>query len=946
MNTPMSASRLARLWALVLLGIVLPGLAACGGGASDSGPASFAATFGRESARVHQTTPFTVSKVSATVATCCDGQTIHVAWSDRRFIGGSILYNRSDDLGATWLPQDVRLDAATGDSLGGAGPVICCDGADIYVVWLDDSTLLAARSADGGATWAAAATVSAVNRRSSVNYLAAACCAGTAFVAWTDDAAADSRDIDAFVARSTDGGASWSQPTTLDSRTEDARELVLCCDIVGQAIHVHAAWSQGPSSAELTFYNRSIDAGATWLASATNVSPATADSRWVGICCSGPRVYIGWGASVSNSNSDMYLNSSADSGATFLGQIRVNTSVTAQSTASAEPQICCSGLNVYMAYSSRRDASQSIYFNRSTDGGASVEPAEIRLDASDVGDTRSDFGAHLDCDGSHVFAAWSGFEGTTRTVRAASSINGGLSFETDQVLDQPGLDTSPTPKAACVSGSNRSAVWLDDRNGTAQLWTNGSVQGAAYRAMDTAVSSNLPGGDAVRPEDLDTCCANGVLHAIWVDERSGAERATYNRSVDGGKTWLSADVLVDPSEDAHDRASDTRICCDGQRLYAAWRSDGPDRESQLRVAASADGGLTWAPSTVAATGFPAEPADINDFDICCEGTTVYVAFEARDSTPTGGGERDMYAAASADGGATWLPSVRLDSGPVGAADSRDGQICCRGNTAHVVWWDEVSGTEMIYASRTTDSGATWSTATVLNPEPLLGSQGAFEPRVCCSGSNVYAVWEQEYDAGQDIHMNRSVDGGATWLPASVRLDTGDGAGLVDSRDPMVCCTGTSVHVGWEDERGGHEGVWYSGSGDAGVTWTEPRAVSTTVGSGLVEIRVRRPQILCSEDRVFIAWSTVSETEEELGSASRLATIGGDIPCIRVNGSSDDGATWLAQDVAVSPTDLGSEQIFEDPFRLRACMEGDTVHILWTLEEISSEALGVFINSNK
>ena len=44
------------------------------------------------------------------------------------------------------------------------------------------------------------------------------------------------------------------------------------------------------------------------------------------------------------------------------------------------------------------------------------------------------------------------------------------------------------------------------------------------------------------------------------------------------------------------------------------------------------------------------------------------------------------------------------------------------------------------------------------------------PEVCCSGSNVYAVWRDSRGTTAGVFFNRSTDGGRTWLPEDVRID--------------------------------------------------------------------------------------------------------------------------------------------------------------------------------
>ena len=54
------------------------------------------------------------------------------------------------------------------------------------------------------------------------------------------------------------------------------------------------------------------------------------------------------------------------------------------------------------------------------------------------------------------------------------------------------------------------------------------------------------------------------------------------------------------------------------------------------------------------------------------------------------------------------------------------------------------------------------------------------PQIAASGSSVYVVWEDQRTRFDDIFINRSTDGGASWLGSDRRLDTGVPAGTASS----------------------------------------------------------------------------------------------------------------------------------------------------------------------
>ena len=148
------------------------------------------------------------------------------------------------------------------------------------------------------------------------------------------------------------------------------------------------------------------------------------------------------------------------------------------------------------------------------------------------------------------------------------------------------------------------------------------------------------------------------------------------------------------------------------RVYLAW----PDRRSgrsQIYFTRSTDKGATWAPSRVV-TDNPA--SDENDqfmptLAVNKEGVVGLLWYDRRESSDN----RSFYArfSASLDGGATWLPSVRVSEKPyvAGAVARKSAFALNGGDTAglvvtadgafHPVWVDDRTGAPQVYTTRVT-----------------------------------------------------------------------------------------------------------------------------------------------------------------------------------------------------------------------------------------------------
>jgi hypothetical protein len=188
----------------------------------------------------------------------------------KRYGVAALRYVRSTDGGSTWSkPVSVTDDDAFGRRHNFHALHAAADGS-LYISWLDDRAGKAApyltRSIDGGKTWEA-------NRRVGTGE-ACPCCRtaiattpeGTLFVAWRAVLPGHVRDI--VVARSGDGGVTWTEPT----RVHADDWVYPGCPHAGPSIQVdrsnqlHVAWWVGKEGAAGVYYARSPDGGATFTA--------------------------------------------------------------------------------------------------------------------------------------------------------------------------------------------------------------------------------------------------------------------------------------------------------------------------------------------------------------------------------------------------------------------------------------------------------------------------------------------------------------------------------------------------------------------------------------------------------------------------------------------------------------------------------------------------------
>jgi hypothetical protein len=125
-----------------------------------------------------------------------------------------------------------------------------------------------------------------------------------------------------------------------------------------------------------------------------------------------------------------------------------------------------------------------------------------------------------------------------------------------------------------------------------------------------------------------------------------------------------------------------------------------------------------------------------------------------------------------------------------------------------VWEEARDGNDEIYYKRSTNSGTTWGLDTRLTNNIAESDN----PSVAVSDSSVHVVWEDTRGGGPDIYYKRSTDGGTTW-GADIGLTNTRTSGL-----PSVAVSGANVHTVWSDGRDGDMEIYYKRSTDGGVSW--------------------------------------------------------------------------------------------------------------------------------
>ena len=327
---------------------------------------------------------------SAQLAT--DGAGTWVAvWEGGDPLGGSdidLLTSRSLDAGASWSPPVPLNTNATSDSGLDLYPELATDGAGIWIaVWASNDSLggtigtdfdiLFARSTDGGVTWSPPAPLN-TNAATDVGFDREPDIvtdgAGTWLTVWRSSDSLGGTigtDDDILVARSTDGGVTWSPPSPLNTNaatdTGDDYNPRLATDGSGNWV---AVWTSTDSlggtigTDEDILTARSTDGGVTWTPPAALNANAGTDvgndaEPQITTDGHGAWVAIWYGATLGSagpSDDDIRYARSTDAGLTWSLPVPLNNNAAHDRAFESDPQLATDGAGTWLAVWDTQDS--------------------------------------------------------------------------------------------------------------------------------------------------------------------------------------------------------------------------------------------------------------------------------------------------------------------------------------------------------------------------------------------------------------------------------------------------------------------------------------------------------------------------------------------------------------------------------------------------------------
>ena len=210
--------------------------------------------------------------------------------------------------------------------------------------------------------------------------------------------------------------------------------------------------------------------------------------------------------------------------------------------------------------------------------------------------------------------------------------------------------------------------------------------------------------------------------------------------------------------------------------------------SFIHYARSTDGGRTW-PQREVPLAFALA---LGDLDV--HGDHVHAAVNAFWTGP--------HVISSHDGGATWLPPIRVSASSNVLAAAMP-LLHVDGDTVNIVW-PERRDQGKYWTNRSTDGGLTWLAHDVKLGVGVPASTADGLPQLVAHGASLHVFWSSVQPQTYTAHQ-RSLDGGATWLPTAQLLTNVSLLRAAGSPEVLVITDQDATNL--------------LGSTDQGATWT-------------------------------------------------------------------------------------------------------------------------------
>jgi hypothetical protein len=280
---------------------------------------------------------------------------------------------------------------------------------------------------------------------------------------------------------------------------------------------------------------------------------------------------------------------------------------------------------LYVAWESRAGGESDVFFNR-REPAAEEWSAPRRLDTDEAGAARSLEVRLVAGPERRVYTAWQDARHGRDDIYFNCSTDGGATWLANDVrIDSspPGASTSSMTALAADATGRVYLAWEDLRHGERDIYFSRSTDHGVSWESDRRVDSDAA-GTAVSYHPQIVAWDEGTVLVCWWDERDGYSDLYVRRSVDGGVSWTGPERRIDEGVPGKSPSHDARVSVAGDRLVVAWEEGRSGSGASVVVRTSDDRGDRWGPVVVYGTGTDAVPHARED-------GPAYLAWVSRDA---------------------------------------------------------------------------------------------------------------------------------------------------------------------------------------------------------------------------------------------------------------------------------------------------------------------------
>ncbi|HEX9565978.1 MAG TPA: exo-alpha-sialidase [Thermoplasmata archaeon] len=336
-----------------------------------------------------------------------------------------------------------------------------------------------------------------------------------------------------------------------------------------------------------------------------------------------------------------------------------------------------------------------------------------------------------------IYALGAGLSGWNETLIVQRSLDGGQTFSTPAAFT-----ACTTGNSSCVFNAPAIAVGT---NGVAYIAAGRTVwrsadQGLSWQSASVFTNSQLAEMDGNPYVSISTDIATG---AVYVGTVNSSRTVLVASSVDGGRTWTSADV----ADGAAGFTPVARVAALRNHVAVAFLSSNASTGyTTVDVAASPDGGLTW--PRITAVSPPVTNFSTPSLAVSADGTFA-VSWPSPVGAPTEWSAATLVSI-SLDGGNAFSTPIEV-SRYTGGADGGfgDGLVFDNGSRLYVTWisWRAANGTwfPTITVGSSTNLAQNFTNASFRTSVQGGGSNAsAFVHLAAGPDGSVYLTWYDDY----------------------------------------------------------------------------------------------------------------------------------------------------------------------------------------------------------